>query len=317
MGRVVPDTARSDPGTVRARGHGQGRRSARSRRKKRCPATGGRRSRPGRSKEVGRPRSGRPRRVVPRRPGRDWPGLRPFVSGLDKLDHRIRRKPMSQYRPVPPQVDLPALEHGVLEFWREHRIFEKSLEKPGDDVDLLRGSADRQRAARHPPRRVPRVQGHLPAVPDHAGLPGRPQGRLGLPRPPGGARGREGAGLPGQGRHRGVRRRGVQRALPRVGAAARRPVGADDRPHGLLDRHARPLPHDGRVVRRVGVVGTASRSTARACWSRTTGSRRTARAAARGCPTTSWRRATRPSPTRRSTCASRSPPARTPAGRRS
>ena len=28
---------------------------------------------------------------------------------------------MTEYRPVPPQVDLPALEHDVLEFWREQR----------------------------------------------------------------------------------------------------------------------------------------------------------------------------------------------------
>ncbi len=34
---------------------------------------------------------------------------------------------MSEYRPVPPQVDLPALEHEVLDFWREHDIFTRSL----------------------------------------------------------------------------------------------------------------------------------------------------------------------------------------------
>jgi isoleucyl-tRNA synthetase len=31
------------------------------------------------------------------------------------------------YRPVPPQVDLPALERDVLDFWHEHQIFEKSV----------------------------------------------------------------------------------------------------------------------------------------------------------------------------------------------
>ncbi len=36
---------------------------------------------------------------------------------------------MNEYRPVPPQVDLPALEHEMLEFWREHRTFERSLER--------------------------------------------------------------------------------------------------------------------------------------------------------------------------------------------
>ncbi|GAA2140843.1 isoleucine--tRNA ligase [Streptomyces synnematoformans] len=33
------------------------------------------------------------------------------------------------YRPVPAQVDLPALEHAVLDFWREQKIFARSLEQ--------------------------------------------------------------------------------------------------------------------------------------------------------------------------------------------
>ncbi|MGE3812546.1 MAG: isoleucine--tRNA ligase [Candidatus Nanopelagicales bacterium] len=31
------------------------------------------------------------------------------------------------YRPVPPQVDLPAVDHEVLAFWREHDVFTRSL----------------------------------------------------------------------------------------------------------------------------------------------------------------------------------------------
>lgn len=34
-----------------------------------------------------------------------------------------------QYRPVPAQVDLPALEHDVLDFWRDGKVFAKSLEQ--------------------------------------------------------------------------------------------------------------------------------------------------------------------------------------------
>ena len=59
----------------------------------------------------------------------------------------------------------------------------------------------------------------------------RPQGRLGLPRPAGRARGREGARLQRQAADRGVRDRGVQRPLPRVGAALRRGLGGA-RPRG-------------------------------------------------------------------------------------
>ncbi|MEV7709730.1 isoleucine--tRNA ligase [Streptomyces sp. NPDC088270] len=34
-----------------------------------------------------------------------------------------------QYRQVPAQVDLPALEHAVLDFWRDSKVFAKSLEQ--------------------------------------------------------------------------------------------------------------------------------------------------------------------------------------------
>ncbi|MDP9396233.1 MAG: isoleucine--tRNA ligase [Actinomycetota bacterium] len=36
------------------------------------------------------------------------------------------------YRPVPPQVDLPALERDVLRLWQEERTFERSLEQSAD-----------------------------------------------------------------------------------------------------------------------------------------------------------------------------------------
>ncbi len=39
---------------------------------------------------------------------------------------------MSEYRPVPPQVDLPALEHEVLAFWRDNQTFDKSLDQGRD-----------------------------------------------------------------------------------------------------------------------------------------------------------------------------------------
>ncbi|MDK1475604.1 isoleucine--tRNA ligase [Streptomyces sp. 549] len=37
--------------------------------------------------------------------------------------------PTPQYRQVPAQVDLPALEHAVLEFWRDQKIFARTLEQ--------------------------------------------------------------------------------------------------------------------------------------------------------------------------------------------
>jgi isoleucyl-tRNA synthetase len=39
---------------------------------------------------------------------------------------------VSEYRPVPPQVDLPALEHEVLDLWRDDQTFERSVALTGD-----------------------------------------------------------------------------------------------------------------------------------------------------------------------------------------
>ena len=36
---------------------------------------------------------------------------------------------MSQYRPVPPQVDLPVMEREILEFWDAQDVFARSLEQ--------------------------------------------------------------------------------------------------------------------------------------------------------------------------------------------
>ncbi|GAA2444155.1 isoleucine--tRNA ligase [Streptomyces macrosporus] len=41
----------------------------------------------------------------------------------------MSQQPPPQYRPVPAQVDLPALERAVLDFWRENKIFARSLEQ--------------------------------------------------------------------------------------------------------------------------------------------------------------------------------------------
>ncbi|WSL75829.1 isoleucine--tRNA ligase [Kitasatospora sp. NBC_01266] len=36
---------------------------------------------------------------------------------------------VSTYNPVPAQVDLPVLEHGILSFWRDQKIFQRSLQQ--------------------------------------------------------------------------------------------------------------------------------------------------------------------------------------------
>ncbi|NJQ02410.1 isoleucine--tRNA ligase [Streptomyces zingiberis] len=42
---------------------------------------------------------------------------------------QAQEQPQSRYRPVPAQVDLVALEHAVLDFWRENTVFARSLEQ--------------------------------------------------------------------------------------------------------------------------------------------------------------------------------------------
>ena len=79
------------------------------------------------------------------------------------------------YRSVPAQVDLPALDHEVLHFWQANSVFTRSLEQTDGrpELDLLRGAADRERHARHPPHRGARLQGPVPALQDDEGLPRR------------------------------------------------------------------------------------------------------------------------------------------------
>src|SRR5690349_16968689 len=86
---------------------------------------------------MGRPGSGEPReggqhnraprRVVPR-----GPRLVPSASDSAVQAEGTPRIPVSSYRPVPPQVDLPALEHEVLALWRDSKTFEKSLDRAAD-----------------------------------------------------------------------------------------------------------------------------------------------------------------------------------------
>jgi isoleucyl-tRNA synthetase len=41
------------------------------------------------------------------------------------------------YRPVPTQIDLPANDHAILEFWRDNRVFERSLEQSQDGPEWV------------------------------------------------------------------------------------------------------------------------------------------------------------------------------------
>ena len=206
-----------------------------------------------------------------------------------------RRHPLIPRREVDPRQELPALELEVLERWRERDVFAESLRLRGRAaaVGVLRGAADRQRAAGLPPRALARVQGHLSPLSDDARLPRRAQGRLGLPRPAGGDRRRTEARDHLQGGDRGEGRdRALQRGVPRVGVHVPGGVGPADRADRLLAGPRARLPHARRELHRVGLVGAAQIDERGACSTRATRSSPTARAARRRCPRTRWRSAT-------------------------
>jgi isoleucyl-tRNA synthetase len=61
------------------------------------------------------------------------PVLVPSVWQIATRDHRSRRgTDVSQYNPVPPQVDLPALERDVLALWEQQQTFAQSVELTRD-----------------------------------------------------------------------------------------------------------------------------------------------------------------------------------------
>ena len=160
------------------------------------------------------------------------------------------------YRAVPAQVDLPALEHEVLRCGSRRTSSSASVAqsagRPRGSSTRARPTANGMPGTHHVEARV--FKDVFPRFRTMQGYHVPRQGRLGLPRPAGRARRREGARLHRQAGHRGVRRRRVQRQVPRVGAAARRRVRGDHRAHGLLGRHGPRLPDDGPGLRRDRLV---------------------------------------------------------------
>ena len=163
---------------------------------------------------------------------------------------------MQRFEPVDPKVSFPELERRILEFWSEHDVFARSIELRKDDPlwVFYEGPPTANGTPGHPSRRGARLQGRLSAVQDDDRALRAAQGRVGLPRPAGRARGREGDRHHRQARHRGVRDRRVQPAVPGVGDPLRRRVRTAHRAHRLLDRHVRRVLDDEHRVHRVGVV---------------------------------------------------------------
>ena len=209
------------------------------------------------------------------------------------------------YRPVPAQVDLPALEHEVLDFWRERDVFARSPradQRRRAQWVFYEGppTANGMPGTHHVEARVfkdvfPRFQTmkgrHVPrkAGWDCHGLPVELAVETEL-----GFRGKQDIEA------YGIAEFNAQ--VPRVGDAPRRRVRGDDRADGLLGRPLPGLLDDGPGLHRERVVVAASRSSQGPAGPGPPGGALLPAVRDRPCPTTSWRRATRRSSTRRSTC---------------
>ena len=123
-------------------------------------------------------------------------------------------------------------------------------------LHLPRGAAHGQRPTGHPPRHLEAVQGHGMPMEDHGGARRRAQGGLGHPRPARRDRGAEETRSDVQRGHRGLWHGGIQREVQGERLDLRGGVARDDRTHGLLDRHGRPLRYAARRVYRIRMVVT-------------------------------------------------------------
>ena len=133
--------------------------------------------------------------------------------------------PLSRDRPLRPRRRRRArCSRGGRPRTRSRQSLDDSRRRAA--LRVLRGAADGERQAGHPPRDVADHQGPVLPLQDHAGLPRGPQGGLGHARAAGRDRGRKGAGAGGPPRRRRVRHREVQRGVPRERPApVQGPVG--------------------------------------------------------------------------------------------
>ena len=131
-------------------------------------------------------------------------------------------------------------------------------------VRVLRRPAVRDRAAALRPHPDHVHEGRRAALRDDARQVRAAALGLGLSRPAGRARGREGARVGVAGGDRAPWRRPVQRRLPHARDAVRIGVGDGDGAARPLGRLRRRLQDDGRLVRRVGGVGVQAAPRCRA-----------------------------------------------------
>src|SRR3954453_4822252 len=131
-GTSSSEHSRQRPGDGESPGVLSGAKITLSRRKSADPSQG-RQVDPAAVRKSGRPgihravKEGGTAGAVGARRGRPVSSLQPSSPGRSDEGPIV-----SEYRPVPPQVDLPALEHEVLELWGDQKTFETSLDRAAD-----------------------------------------------------------------------------------------------------------------------------------------------------------------------------------------
>ena len=184
------------------------------------------------------------------------PSQRASHGAAEAARPRIIR-PVPPHRPLPKTPNFPALEQQVLERWRERDVFRESIRRRqgAEEFVFYEGppTANGRPGSHHVLARVfkdifPRYQTMLGKYVERKGgwdCHGLPveiavEQKLGFTL---------------QGRHRALRHRRVQPAVPRVGVRVPRGLDGADRAHRLLGRPRAPVPHARPRLHRVGVVG--------------------------------------------------------------
>ena len=160
----------------------------------------------------------------------------PACSGRDS--RMSGRSASDVFQPVKPALDVPALEREVAERWRSEDTagpLPRSKRECRAAVQLPRRTDHGQQPDGRPPRLGPDVQGPLPALPHHARRAAAIPERVRLPGTVDRGRGRAGAGVHQQARHRGLRHRPIRRGLLRPCPALRRPDQRAEQTARLLD----------------------------------------------------------------------------------
>ena len=150
-----------------------------------------------------------------------------------------------------------ALEHAVLEQWRTEHLFARTLAAAEGRPEFVfyEGPPTANGLPGHAPRVLPHHQGPVLPPPCNARVPCRAKSGMGYSRTSGRDRSREVAGDHGQGADRGVRRRALQRVVPRERLEIPRGVGAAQRTDRVLAGFRRSVRHVRAQVRGERVVG--------------------------------------------------------------